>query len=133
MKKGFLAFGFFIIFGLLNGCKQQTVEEIDTTQFKQFIEDEEIGFVALTYNISKQKENMAHVTRAMEDNKLSVKHFSYSKQNREKDRHFLYNNGIEQGTETLAYYKNGVLWEEFNFPRIWIQKRLRNYISLLRK
>ncbi|MCM3791424.1 hypothetical protein M3221_24150 [Domibacillus indicus] len=133
MKEGFLAFGFFIILGLLSGCNQQTIEEIDTAEFKQFMKDEESGFVALTYYKDQEAENMAHVTKALKNNKLFTKHFSYVKQNTKNDRHFLYNNGIEQNTETLAYYKKGVLWEEFNFPREWDSEEIMKLHKFVKK
>lgn len=119
MKKGFLAFGFFIILGLLSGCNQQAVEEIDTAQFKEFMKNKESGFVVLTQYTNQEEQTKVQVTKAIEEYKQSTKHFNYVRQNTENDPDFLYNNGIEQGAETLAYYKNGVLQEEFNFPSEW--------------
>ena len=119
MKKGCLAFGFLIILGLLSGCNQQAVEEMDTAQFKEFMKNKESGFVVLTHYTNQEEQTRVHLKKAIEEYKQSTKHFNYLKQNTENDPDFLYNNGIEQGTETLAYYKNGVLQEEFNFLREW--------------
>lgn len=117
MKKGLLAVGFFIISALVSGCNQPPVEEIDLAQFKQFMEEKETGVVMLTYYT--KEENVEIVKKVIEDHEESAKHFGYAKENTENDRYFLDNHGIEQNIGTLAYYKDGVLKNEFNFPHEW--------------
>ena len=119
---------------LLVACSgNESYEEMTLDQLKDFIAEEQSGFILFTYDRDDIKTNREQVSKALEENNQTAQYFNYSEQvTNEQSTTFQQDTGTEQSRDSLGYYEDGVLMAEFESPNEWSDKNiedLKKFIS----
>lgn len=129
MKNRRVILGVFLtVLFILSACSgNESYEEMQLDELKDFISEKRTGFILFTFDKDDIETNREQVTKALEKNDQTAQYFNYREQvSNEQSTTFQKDIGTKQSKDSLGYYEDGVLMAEFESPNDWSEKKIED-------